>query len=176
MFAALGVFWSLPIDTDLNKELVAVYDEIMWLAVRPNITPSVARSWYTHATAERLKKRVRMFTGLVSENAVKPDEELRLEHYLRIQTTLTQLVKNHVDNKFYRPEEFVDTIMRYEQVHIVTNTENYSAMKAKGDYLAAGINLVKWDQLNLTQQEYLWRKMLRGKVANHKEFEPRENA
>lgn len=72
----------------------------MWLAARPNVTPSVARSWYTHATAERLKRHVRMFTGRVSKRASEFEEELRLEHFLRIQTTLTQLVEKHLAQTF----------------------------------------------------------------------------
>ena len=113
-----------------------------------------------------------MFTGLVSENAIKKNEELRLEHYLRIQTTLTQLVRNHIQNDIFNATEFVDTIMKCEQVHIVTRTENYAVMRAKGDYTAAGINLVNWKKLNHEQQNYLWRKMLCGKVANHDKFKP----
>ena len=148
----------------------------MWLAARPNITPSVARAWYTHATAERLKKRVRMFTGQVSENAGRFKEDLRLEHHSRIQTKLTQLVKDHVENGINDPMKFVSIIHRCERVHIVTRTENYAAMKSKGDYEAAGIKLLKWDELNFAQKELLWKKMLQGKVANYKDYEPRQNA
>lgn len=145
----------------------------MWLARRPNVTASVARSWYTHATSERLKKYVRMFTGQVSIQAAKNlDSDLRLEHYLRIQTTLTQLVKRHLDSDLNDPSDFINTILRCEQVHIVTKSENYDAMKAKGDYTAAGIELVSWGDIGLEQQQVLWGKMLRGKVANHGDFRP----
>lgn len=143
----------------------------MWLAARPNVTPSVARSWYTHATAERLKKHVRMFTGFVSLNAANnTKEELRLEHYLRIQTTLTQLVKKHIDNNLCNPDDFINTILQCEQVHIVTKSENYDAMKAKGNYELAGIKLIRWETLEAKQREFLWNKMLRGKVANYSDF------
>lgn len=144
----------------------------MWLAARPNVTPSVARSWYTHATAERLKKHVRMFTGRVSKRASEFEEELRLEHFLRIQTTLTQLVEKHLAQNIRDAQEFVETIMRCEQVHIVTKAENYAAMTAKGDYGAAGIDLVDWSSLSYEKQLKLWQRMLRGKVANYRDYEP----
>lgn len=144
----------------------------MWLAARPNVTPSVARSWYTHATAERLKKRVRMFTGQVSEQACHFREDLRVEHYLRIQTRLTQLVEKHLRDGYRNSSEFIELIKCCEQVHIVTKTENYAAMKAKGDYLTAGIKLVQWSSIDLETQSKLWKKMLRGKVANQEEFKP----
>lgn len=160
------------IDSSLNQELSAIYEEIMWLAARPKVTPSVARSWYTHATAERLKKRVRMFTGYVSERASSFEEELRLEHFLRIQTTLTQLVEKHLKEDVRNAKEFIDTIKRCEQVHIVTRSENYAAMKAKGSYQDAGIKLVAWSSLAHDTQLELWQKMLRGKVANHDDYRP----
>jgi len=171
----LGIrkFRRHTIDSDIDNELSAVYEEIMWLACRPNVTPSVARSWYTHATVERLKKRVRMFTGRISKRASCFEEVLRLEHFLRIQTTLTQLVKRHLTDDYRDAQEFIETVKCCEQVHIVTRSENYAAMKAKGDYQDAGIQLVDWSSLDYETQSKLWKKMLRGKVANHDEYRPR---
>ncbi len=148
----------------------------MWLAARPKVTPSLARSWYTHATAERLKKRVRVFTGQVSKQASYLEDELRLEHFLRIQTTLTQLVERHLRDDCRNAQEFIETIIRCEQVHIVTRDENYAAMKAKGDYHDAGIELVDWSSLDHETQFKLWKKMLRGKVANHDAYQPRKQS
>lgn len=148
----------------------------MWLSARQNVTPSVARDWYTHATVERLKKRVRMFTGCVSERASNFEEELRLEHFFRLQTKLTQLVENHMREDFRDAQEFIDTIKRCEQVHIVTRSENYAAMKAKGSYQDACIKLVDWSSLGYSTQLKLWNKMLRGKVANHGEYQPKRNS
>ena len=34
----------------------------------------------------------------------------------------------------------------------------------------------EWENLNFEQQDYLWKKMLRGKVANYKDYEPNKNA
>lgn len=62
----------------IESELTAVYEEIMWLAKRPNVTPSSARAWYTHIVSTRLRKSVRRFTGNVSENALIKGAELRL--------------------------------------------------------------------------------------------------
>ncbi|NND82921.1 MAG: hypothetical protein HKN50_10880 [Gammaproteobacteria bacterium] len=159
------------INTELEADLASVYEEIMWLARRPNVTASVARSWYTHATSERLKKHVRMFTGKVSIQAIEnSDAELRLEHYLRIQATLTQMVERHLESDLNDPRDFINTVLECERVHIVTKPENYAAMRAKGDYSAAGIKLVDWANIPLEQREYLWNKMLKGKVANYTEF------
>jgi len=162
----------MSIDSDLESELSAVYEEIMWLADRQNITPSVARTWYTHATAERLKRRVRMFTGFVSEQASYLQETLELEHYKRIQTTLTQMVDRHKREGCRDPSEFIETIQACERVHIVTKSENKAAKKAKGDYRAAGISLVEWSSLGHEVRIDLWKRMLRGKVANYKDFKP----
>jgi len=148
----------------------------MWLAVRKNVTPSVARSWYTHATAERLRRKVRVFTGFVSRKSLGPNVDLRLEHYLRIQTTLTKLGAKHLELEIRDPHEFVKTIMKCERVHIVTKAENYAAMKSKGNYEEAGIELMRWSELEDNFRMFLWKKMLRGKVANHKIYEPPTHA
>ena len=100
------------------------------------------------------------------------DDELRLEHYLRIQTRLTNMVRTHIEEKLSKPDEFIYLIFECEQVHIVTRIENYAALKAKGDYSLAGIKLIKWEEIEHARRSLLWRKMLRGKVANIKEYEP----
>ena len=158
------------ISKDVKLELNAVYEEIMWLANRPGVTPSAARAWYTHIRVEKLKRRLRMFTGKVSVRASTQLTDLRLEHFLRIQTTLTQLIDKHIKNDVYSSSEFIEVICRCERVHIVTRDENYSAMRAKGDYELAGIELVEWSSLNIEIRAKLWPKMLRGKVANASDF------
>lgn len=160
-------------DPELRKELFAIYEEIMWLAKRPNVTASCARSWYTHVTSERIKRRLRRFTGKVSLEASKPtNTPLRLEHFKRIQTTLTMLVERHRVLESPDPEEFLRVLCECEQVHIVTFEENYAAMRANGNYLKAGIDLVPWRTLSSDRKVHLWRKMLRGKVSNAMEYEP----
>jgi len=78
------------LDATVRSELMAIYEEVMWLARRPNVSAGCARAWYTHIMAERVKRRVRTFTGQVSRLAAESDTAvLRLEHYKRIQTTLT---------------------------------------------------------------------------------------
>jgi hypothetical protein len=42
--------------------------------------------------------------------------------------------------------EFIQTLVEYERVHIVTVGENYAAMRAKGDYALAEIQLVPWSE------------------------------
>jgi len=156
----------------LNAQLTSLYEEIMWLRGRPNITSSVARSWYTHACAERFKKHVRRFTGRISKSSVDPEAKLQLEHHLRIQTSLTSLVEKHHTGNLRDPADFIDTVIKFEEVHIVTSAENYSARRAKGDYSLAGIELVDFHSLSIEDQSRLWRLMLLGRVANHADFNP----
>jgi hypothetical protein len=57
-------------------------------------------------------------------------------------------------------------------VHIVTFSENYAAMRADGNYRKAGIKLLAWRSIPTERRQVLWLKMLRGKVANAKDFSP----
>ena len=142
----------------------------MWLAERPNVTASRARGWYTHIMAESVKRRLRQFTGSVSAKAAIGGTPLRLEHYLRIQTVLTGLVTRH--RKQPSLGEFIQTLVKYERVHIVTVGENYAAMRAKGDYALAEIQLAPWSELPQSRQRELWRTMLRGRVSNASSYAP----
>ena len=144
----------------------------MWLARRPNVTPGRARAWYTHIMAESVKRRVRRFTGQVSRAAIAGQDPLMLEHFLRIQTNLSSLVERHRAADTPNPEEFVQLVVECEQVHIVTRSENYAAMRAKGDYVVAGIELVDWSAVPPDRRATLWRTMLRGRVANSISFHP----
>ncbi len=104
--------------------------------------------------------------------ALDPSAELQLEHHRRIQTTLTSLVERHYQENLHDPDEFIDTLIMFEEVHIVTKAENYSARRASGDYSQAGIDLIDFDSLNIEDRQRLWRRMLLGRVANHAEFNP----
>lgn len=158
---------------ELRAALVSIYEEVMWLAHRPNVTAGRARAWYTHIMAESVKRQLRQFTGNVSQKAVASSAaDLRLEHYKRIQTTLTGLVERHRQQEQPDSEEFVRTLIEYERVHIVTLEENYGAMRAEGDYHKAGIALVPWIDIPSERRAELWRKMLRGRVANAKTYTP----
>lgn len=159
------------IDPDLRERLESIYEEVMWLARRPHVSAGCARAWYTHIMAEGVKRRLRLFTGKVSRTAVDtPDAVLRLEHYLRIQTALTQFVERHKALAKPKPAEFLKLLIAYEQVHIVTFSENYAAMTAGGDYKLAGIKLVAWRSIPRERRSELWKQMLRGKVANANDF------
>jgi hypothetical protein len=160
----------MEIDNALNDELNDLYEEIMWLAARPRVTASFARAWYTHVRADFLKRRIRRFSGFVSERAVSGGEPLRLEHFERIQTTLTALVSKHLEAGVRNSKEFVETLVQCERVHIVTFKENYLAMSAKDDYEIAGIELLGWDRIEPDRRGELWKAMLRGKVSNAQEF------
>jgi hypothetical protein len=160
------------IDPQTDQRLSSLYEEVMWLASRPNITPSMARAWYTHVVANRLRGKIRFFSGKVSSEALTdPQAVLRLEHHARIQTTLTSLVSTNI--KHQDKEHFIRTLLECENVHIVTFAENYAAMRHKGDYKLAGIKLVSWSKAPAESRKILWSKMLRGKVANASTFAPK---
>ena len=155
---------------DIENRLISVYEEIMWLAKRDYITPASARSWYTHVRATGFRIHIRRFTGKVSKKSLEDGAVLRLEHFKRIQTTLTQMVQKHVVQNLDRAKEFVDLVLDCEQVHIVAFTENYEAQKKNGDYGLAKIELVSWEDIPSDMRDYLWRKALRGRVSNAADF------
>jgi len=165
----------MPIATDISPSVLAkltsIYEEIMWLAQRPNIKPAAARAWYTHIAHLGVRRDIRRFTGKVSREAAADDASaLRLEHFKRIQTTLTQLVAKHIESGAHDCTEFINIVIDFEQVHIVTSSENYAAMKAKGDYAIAGIDLLDWSELPTERRRVLWKKVLNGKVSNSRDF------
>jgi hypothetical protein len=158
--------------TDVIKaRLFSVYEEIMWLARRNDVTASMARAWYTHIVSNRLAKTVRTFTGEVSEQAARHygGTRLTLEHFGRIQHRLTNLVNDHIKNG-EKPEEFASLIREYEKVRITTVAENYAAMRAKGDYTTAGITLLQWSELDESCRSWLRKNVLRGRVANAQDY------
>ena len=111
---------SFNLKPELETALTSIYEEIMWLSIRPNVTASRARAWYTHVMAESVKRNIRHFTGQVSKEAVaSTGADLRLEHYMRIQTTLTGLVERHRATGTPNVSEFIATLIECEKVHIV---------------------------------------------------------
>ncbi len=163
----------MEVTTEVRAALETIYEEIMWLSRLPNVTPSKARAWYTHVMAGTLSRHLRRFTGQVSVLASEsPNEPLMLEHFKRIQTTLSDLVERHRRDGRVFSDEFVRLVVEYEQVHIVTRSQNYAAMRAKGDYTAAGIELRVWSTIPPSRQTELWLSMLRGKVANARDYVP----
>jgi len=161
------------LDPELKARLLSIYEEVMWLSRRPNVSASCARAWYTHIMANTVTRRVRRFSGMVSKAALASDgTDLMLEHYLRIQTTLTAMVERHKNLKRPSANEFLNLMIKYERVHIVTRSENYAALRSKGDYEEAGIRLLDWGKLPKARRVTLWQRMLRGRVANALEFLP----
>jgi hypothetical protein len=155
----------------IRAKLTAIYGEMMWLAARKNVSPSMARAWYTHVWADRLSRAIRHFSGKVSYEAMSDTKAvLRLEHHSRIQTTLTQLIAAHLKRKRPSAKEFIRIVLKCENVHIVTFKENYAARKSGGSYQRAGIKLVAWRSIPEKRRRVLWTKMLRHKVANASAF------
>src|SRR3954468_1608180 len=95
----------------LYVRLSSIYEEVMWLAQRPGYTPSDARAWYTHIAHLGVRRQVRRFTGKVSREAASGDEALRLEHFKRMQITLTQLVAKHLNTGVRNATEFINTVI-----------------------------------------------------------------
>jgi hypothetical protein len=133
----------------------------------------MARAWYTHVAAASLSRRLRMFSGKVSRRASTGDGPLRLEHFRRMQATLTRLVERHVRDGARDADEFIRTVIDGERVHVVTADENYAAMRAMGDYGEAGIVLLEWNALPPDRRRFLWKNVLNGRVANAADFAPR---
>lgn len=163
---------ATSISRELKAELKALYEEIRWLADRPGVSPSEARAWYTHVRAVKLRRGIRRFSGKISVAAASGKEELRLEHYERIQTRLTKLIELHARKKLHRPEEFIRKLVAWECVHIVTRAENYAAMRHDSDYMAASIKLIPWTRLPPGKRQEIWKKVLKGRVCNAAEFKP----
>ncbi|WNL48368.1 hypothetical protein RKE25_22815 (plasmid) [Dyella sp. BiH032] len=161
---------STPLPDDLNERLRSLYDEMLWLAGRPGITPSMARAWYTHIVSNRLARQIRFFTGEVSRSALAdPRQRLTLEHFKRLQTRLTALVEGDLAGP-RDAEAFIRVLRDLEQVRITTLSENYAAMKANGDYDVAGIDLVQWDEIPEDVRRVLWERVLNGKVMNYEAY------
>lgn len=161
----------MPVMDAIDARLRSAYEEIMWLARREDVTSSMARAWYTHIVSNRLAKTVRIFTGEVSQQAAHHHGNIRLtlEHFERIQHRLTNLVTEHLKGGD-KPEEFVSLIRDCEKVRITTLAENYAAMRAKGDYTIAGITLLQWPDLDERCRQWLYKNILRGRVANAHEY------
>jgi hypothetical protein len=85
-------------------------------------------------------------------------------------------VERHRADESASADEFIRTLIECEQVHIVTVAENYAAMRAKGEYTTAGIELVPWHKIAGNRRAELWRKMLRGRVANASAYAPTTGA
>lgn len=156
---------------ELHARLSAIYEEMMCLARRSDVTAGRARGRYAHIIANTVRLKIRRFSGQVSKEAITTSRmNLLLEHYKRIQPTLTQLVERHKSEGVNDPGEFIRTLIDYEQVHIVATRQSYDAMKARGDSALAGIVLVPWVTIPENRQRELWKTMLRGKFANASDF------
>ncbi|MFJ2482335.1 hypothetical protein ACIOWE_18850 [Pseudomonas sp. NPDC087598] len=154
----------------LNDTLTKCYDVMMYAAKSGAFNPTAVRGIYTHIIGPGLRRRICMFTGKVSSAALANLEgELVLEHFHRIQHELTKLIGRHMAEG-ENCQEFIDAIYLMEKVHIVTKRENYNAMKAKGCYTTANIELLDWSELSLEVKGFLRKRMLRSRVANITEF------
>ena len=155
-----------------RERLTAIYEQMMWLARQRFVTPGSARAWYTHLMSEPIKRRIRKFTGLVSIKAAARAVPVRLEHFGRIHRSLTRLIETHLEQPRLGAADFVRDVVDWEQVNIVTFQENYAVRKAEGDYAAANVRLMRWDDLDAERRLVLGKSRLRGRVANAAEFRP----
>lgn len=89
----------------------SIYEEVMWLGERSH-TPSAAGAWYTHVAVQPLRRQVCRFTGKVSYAAATDEDAiLRLEHFKRLQTTMTQLVALHLKTRTRDAAEFIRMVL-----------------------------------------------------------------
>src|SRR5262245_41908034 len=103
---------SSVLPPEVQAALISLHEEVMWLSRRPGVTPSMARAWYTHVVAERLKRHIRVFSGKVSRSAAaNPSGDLRLEHHGRIQAKLTALVGEHRKRKVADAQAFARVLV-----------------------------------------------------------------
>jgi hypothetical protein len=161
----------------ITANLSAIYEDLLWLANREHVSPARARTWYSAVWADALKTKIRMFSGRVSRAALLDiNGRLCLEHYNKLSESLTILLTRHITEQINDPKEFIKLIEQCELVNITTDTENHKIQAAKGDYAAAGIQLVEWQDIPPAEQFILWRARLRGKVANSDKYAPRAAA
>ena len=162
---------------DTLARLESIFEEMMWLAARPNTRPGAARAWYSHVAVGPLIRSVRRFTGKVSIEAINaPDEKLVLEHFNRMQSSLSSLVATQLKSCTRDVRAFIDLIHQCEQVHIVTDRQNHDARRAKGDYASAGIVLADWKDIGIDTQRLLYAKKLKGAVSNAAAYAPKSAA
>ena len=163
----------MPFPLTVVARLTSIYEELMWLAHRPEVTSMQARAWYSQVLAHPMAKHVRRFTGMVSQEAIENIQgRLVLEHQGRLSYELSKLIAKHFVQKINDPSEFIALIAQCEQVNITTDEENHRAQKAKGVYAAASIHLVEWNRLSIEHREFLWKSKLRGKVSNADAYAP----
>ena len=169
---ALGIPVPEEYRMDIDSKLKLCYELMFQVADTEQFTARAVRGGYTHWLGPEFSKEIREFTGLVSRSAIENGEErgLVLEHFLRIQTSLTKLIGKHM-SEGENVSEFISEVKRLEKVHIVTKRENDVLRKKvySGDYEKAGIEMVAWENIPEHAKSFLRRK-IRGKVANADSF------
>ena len=167
----------MPFSRAVAARLTSIYEELMWLANRPHVTPRQARAWYSQVLAIPMAPKVRRFTGRVSQRTTENiGEKLVLEHYNRLSHSLSRMIETHIEQGMNDPAPFLVLIEQCEQVNITTDEENHRVKETAGDYEAANVELVEWKKLSAQDRAFLWRTKLRGKVSNAAEYAPQTEA
>lgn len=157
----------------IEERLTAIYEDLMWLAGRPHVSPRQARAWYSQVLATAMASKVRRFTGMVSLQAISNiNNKLVLEHYNRLSYSISRMIEYHLANNISAPSEFIKLVDVCERVNITTAEENQRVQRESGSYAAAEIQLTAWSTLSTQDQNFLWRTKLRGKVSNATDFAP----
>jgi hypothetical protein len=156
---------------EVTRLLHQIYEDLMWLASRPHVSPCRARAWYSQVFATALAPKVRHFTGRVSRKAaLDPMGRLCLEHYDRLAFNLSRLIESDLANGIRDPDAFVALIQRCERVNITTDEENHIVQATGGDYEAARVELLDWADLSQDLRVTLWKRLLRRRVANAQDY------
>lgn len=75
----------MPFPPDVTARLASTYEELMWLANRPNVTARQARAWYWQVPAIPMAPKVRRFTGMADKarDLTKEQDTSNVAHRLR---------------------------------------------------------------------------------------------
>ncbi|HBH6890677.1 hypothetical protein QO199_24530 [Serratia bockelmannii] len=141
---------------------------------KPHVTDREMRSMFTHVFSSTLKPYT-VFTGFVSESAVKAIEEMKgkyqghkvvREHPEKFQTKITQLIKEMRETRNWNFEKFEEKVKALAYVNITTAKENSALSKKDASYESLGIQLVHWKSLNVDVRRIIRQSLLRADIAN----------
>ena len=141
---------------------------------KPHVTDREMRSMITHVFSSTLKPYT-VFTGFVSEAAVQAIEEMKgvyqghqvvREHPERIQTKITQMIKEMRQTNYWDFEEFEERVRGLAFVNITTFKENSELRKKDASYESLGIRLVPWESLSVDVRRIVRESLLRPDIAN----------
>ncbi|MFA1240977.1 hypothetical protein ACCC84_21955 [Serratia odorifera] len=163
----------------MSMTLKDVFELIqLCIQAKPQVTDCDMRSMITHLFPRTLKPYTE-FTGKVSEDAIAVIEEMQgnyqghkviREHPHKIQTSITQLIKQMRETDDWNFDAFETQIRKLSVVHITTTDENTKLRRKGASYESLGIKLIPWVELNADVRRLIRKKLLRSDIANRAEW------